>query len=691
MLDLTEFRSELISGDAYDADVSYRSTVFIERVLDILAAGEVLDGVVLCQWQGIGPRQRKVAVSGAAFHPEDDTTSVVLSHFDGTPGETPVLQASEAGKLLRMVSGFLAAALDGALEGRPDPNHAVNELIRSIAERGANLSKVRLFLVTDMKVSARVRELPVEAIGELACELHIWDVARLAELAGRGHEPLEINLIEEFEPVPCLPVHLPTDDYQSYLCVVPGYLLADLYGRYGARLLETNVRGFLSDRGKVNRGLRATIQNRPHMFFAYNNGLTATATDVKTEKAGGEERITAISDLQIVNGGQTTASLFWAKRKHKASLERVFVQMKLSVIPTSMADEFDQVVSDISRFANSQNKVSDADLFANHPFHRAMEKISRRCGVAAADGGQYQTYWFYERARAQYENERTGLSAAQKRAFALKYPKAQLVTKTDLAKFVNAWDQLPHVVSAGAQKSFKRFAEAVTARWEKNHEQFNEVFYKRTMGIAMLYRTLEGLVQKQSWYQGHRAAVVPYTLALLNYLIEREGKKLNLLALWSTQRVPHELEIALVDIAKEVWAGLSAHGDRSLRPQWGNLGEWFKAEQCWDACKGLCIAIPKAIAGILITEAQYNAQDSAGMKAHRVDAGIDAQTEVLKLHDAGYWQRLKDWNQEEPVLSDAEYEGVCRFLAHSPSRVPSEFESRLLMQAKQRAENNGFL
>ncbi len=247
-----------------------------------------------------------------------------------------------------MASGFLESALAGAL--KLNVGSATAELVAALNDQRASaaLLKVRFLLVTDTKLSDRVRELPSEVIADVPCEFQVWDIDRLGELQEEAMSLCRSTLQEFGDGISCLPVHLPTSDYRSYLCVVPGHLLAELYGRFGARLLETNVRGFLSDRGKVNRGLRATIQNRPHMFFAYNNGLTATATDIKTRKINGEERIEFISDLQIVNGGQTTASMFWAKKKHKASLDGVFIQMKMSVIPPEMSDQFDQIVSDIS-------------------------------------------------------------------------------------------------------------------------------------------------------------------------------------------------------------------------------------------------------------------------------------------------------------------------------------------------------
>jgi len=693
MDDVSDFRATMISAGEGDESIEFRTTVFVERACEILADGEVIESAELTQWQGGGSRQKKFAISAAAFHEDDGSVSLILAHFDGRPGEAPQMSGAEIAKFFRTLSGFLEAALTGALEDNVESGSRVGELIVTLCARkaSASLVKARLFLVTDAKISDRVRELSAETVADIPCELQVWDIGRLSELKGKGHEALQIDISEFGEGIPCLPVYLPTSEYKSYLCVVPGHLLAALYGKFGARLLETNVRGFLADHGKVNRGLRATIQGRPRMFFAYNNGLTATAKSVVTSKTDGGETINSINDLQIVNGGQTTASLYWARKKHKASLDGVFVQMKLSVIPPEMSDQFDQIVSDISKYANSQNKVSDADLFANHAFHREMEKISRRTGVAATGGGQYQTYWFYERARAQYENQRATLTPRDRRKFEEKFPKAHLVSKTDFAKYINTWEQVPHVVSAGAQKSFKRFAVLATSRWEKNPDQFNEVFFKRTIGLAILFKALERLVSQQEWYEGHRAAIIPYTLATLSNVLDGNERKLNLLAIWSKQQIPEAVEAALVEIATQVWKGLSNHEERKSRAQWGNLGEWFKAEQCWIACKHLNIRCPESMGDLLITETHYANQDNAGLQGQKVDAGIDAQGEVQKLREDGYWQRLKDWNQEEPILTEAELEGVCRLLGASPTRIPTEVESRLLIQAKRRAETNGFL
>src|SRR5262249_27626882 len=162
---------------------------------------------------------------------------------------------------------------------------------------------------------------------------------------------------------------------------------------------------------------------------AYNNGISATASEAGFVERDGALRLAKLRHLQIVNGGQTTASIFNVMKKDKGvNLDRIRVQMKLSVIKPELVDE---MVPRISQYANSQNKVSDADFFSNHPFHVRIEGISRRLWAPAPEGVLTQTHWFYERARGQYANASAWLKPAKKREFDLQNPRGQVMTKTD--------------------------------------------------------------------------------------------------------------------------------------------------------------------------------------------------------------------------------------------------------------------
>ena len=283
----------------------------------------------------------------------------------------------------------------------------------------------------------------------------VWDATRLHKLeaSSLAREDIVVDLDDHGGPVPILPAHMPGSPYGAYLSVFPGAVLASIYDRWEARLLESNVRVFLQARGNVNKGIRTTIEDEPQMFFAYNNGITATAEAIETEERDGGTVMTRIRNLQIVNGGQTTASIHAALRAKK-DLSGVFVQAKLSIVD---AEQAERIVPDISRYANSQNRIAAADFFSNHPFHMRMEDISRRIYAPAREGAFTQSRWFYERARGQFADRRSGLTAAETRKFDLEHPRAQVFTKTDLAKAEMTWRRQPDVVSKGAQKNFAFF------------------------------------------------------------------------------------------------------------------------------------------------------------------------------------------------------------------------------------------
>ena len=297
------------------------------------------------------------------------------------------------------------------------------------------------------------------------------------------------------------------------------------------------MRSFLGKTGKVNRAIRETIIKKPEMFFAFNNGIAATALSVEV-KAGPEGlRLLAAKDLQIVNGGQTTASLAFTRRKDGVDLSHIFVQMKLSVVD---AEKSGELIPKISEFANKQNKVSDSESFSNHEFHRKLEEVSRRIKAPAKLGSQRQTSWFYERVKGQYRIESAKMSPAEKIRFEADNPRRQVITKTDLAKVENSWQQLPHEVSKGAQKNFDVFSKYVVSEWQRNSPQFNDEYFRTIVAHAIVFRELEQLIPAQSdWYDGgYRANVVTFSIAKLVQIINEQGggKALNTQAIWKAQR-----------------------------------------------------------------------------------------------------------------------------------------------------------
>ena len=401
------------------------------------------------------------------------------------------MNAAAMASLFRRVDSFCERAIDSEFVRELEETSPAFEAAYPIHQNRQKIRRIRVILLTNAVLAVRKKVVEAGNTIGLPVAYNVLDFARYTDiLKSRGNaEPIEIDVTSiNGTPLPCLQAHVHGTNYKSYLVVLPGTFLADIYGLYGARLLEQNVRVFLQARTKVNRGIIDTVRESPDMFFAYNNGLTATAANIDMDRLpDGTLGIRSFTNLQIVNGGQTTASVLYAKDQTSADLSDVFIQMKLSVIEPEKVEEF---VPKISRFANTQNRISEADFFSSHAFHVEMEKISRRLSAPPKPGALAPTKWFYERARGQYKDASAYGTVAERRRFSAEYPRSQVVNKTDLAKYLTTFECVPHLVSRGAQKCFLQFAEEVSKAWEKSQDQFNEGYFRIAMAKAIIFGSI---------------------------------------------------------------------------------------------------------------------------------------------------------------------------------------------------------
>jgi hypothetical protein len=516
-------------------------------------------------------------------------------------------------------------------------------------------------------------------------EFHVWDIARFHRLheSRSGRDDLAIDLSALVDGgLPCIEAGTDSDDYAAYLCVVPGRVLAEMYEEYGSRLLEANVRSFLTIKGRVNKGIRNTILHDASSFFAYNNGIAATASKVTIEDGDHGLRLVNATDLQIVNGGQTTASIASAHLNDHASLDHVFVPMKLSVIAPEKSGE---MIPWISRFANSQNRVNDADFFANHDYHRRLQEISRRLWAPARPGTQHETHWFYERARASYMNETAVLSPAKKRRFMEINPRNQVITKTELAKSENAWAERPNVVSKGAQKNFLDFADRTTKEWDADPDRFNEHYFRSVVCRVILFRKTEEIVSAQPWFGGgYRPNVVAYTLARLARLIEDDGAKrrLDVDAIWLRQGTTPAIDAQLTLIAKAMndvitWA------ERRVQ----NITEWAKQSDCWERARTSPVELLPELAAELCESERVVTAARAAKTLQHLDSGIGAQAQVVELGSA-YWTGAWTWAQQHRLIGPDE-DRLMRQAAGFGHGLPTDWQSVKLLDLKKRLELEG--
>jgi hypothetical protein len=685
MSDLEEFHHELIADIQGDADVLGLVTVeaFFEKVGELLTEAGELDGANRAYFEG-GGTSNPMRIDGYGGDPRDGdgVLSLVLCDFDLSE-EVRVQNKEQIQRLLQRLYRFVVSSLKADFREQLEETSAGFGIADLIATTWKDVEKVKLIIVTNADFRARADAANVKDLDGRPVTLSVWDLKRLRQYMEQGQA--RANLIIDFDrdfggSVPLLAASGSDSALESYLAVIPGKQLAAIYDKWGPRLLEANVRSFLQARGKVNQGIRNTIRDEPHMFFSYNNGLSATADAIEVEKNDLGLQLVRADNLQIVNGGQTTASLHAARKAFAEQLEQVHVQMKLTIVPREQSE---LVVPRISEYANSQNKVNAADFFANHPFHIRAEELSRKV-LARGEGGYRDTKWFYERARGQYADERGRRTIAERKKFDAEFPRSQFLTKTDLAKFENTWARLPHIVSLGAQKNFAEFAKHIGRRWGSEGAAFDELWFKRIIAKTIIFRATEKLVSNAEWYEGgYRANIVTYAIAKLVHDAEEREMVVDLDNVWRYQDISPDLEAALLVAAAEA-QDVITHPPEGVR----NFSEWAKKQACWKGLEDRKLSYLEEFERVLISPnlADERVREARSDKA--VEISVEAELEVHRL-GAPFWAETRNWARERGLLSPRE-NGVLEICAAIPNKMPSEKQCAIAMSALQKLQHKGF-
>ena len=539
-----EIQSLAYSDEAGDS----KENKFTEYVMERLAEAGETEGVRLCPYIKENKLENiQFKINGYALEEGYENIDIFISHYVDINEHYRVLKV-DFDKLIRWSTAFINAGLKGHLDEIEQSSEAFG-LARILSQNRNDIIRIRIFLVSNGEISHDTpKDFQLKNMEDILVRFEIWDIERLHRLEqSKGNrEPIELDFDEMLgTTIPCLEMPVKNDLYECYLAIVPGNVLSFLYQNYGTRLLESNVRAFLQQTGKINQGIRDTIRFKPHMFLTYNNGLSTTAQEVRTRRsADGHLEIVSIKDFQIVNGGQTTASLFHTSRKYKeANINEVFVQMKLTVIKDE--EKKTETVPLISRFANSQNKVTELDLTSNNPFLQRIEELSRTTYAIHPEDRSKQTIWFFERVSGQYKEALNKENTKSKQdSFKLKYPKDQLLVKSDVAKVINIWKLQPYHVSKGSQKNYVSFLKEIDK--EPKSKKINRVYWEDIVANAILFRETDKLFGRKNVNAigdtNIKSHTIGYALAYFHY---KTNNRLNLGNIWRTQRIEDELLIEL--------------------------------------------------------------------------------------------------------------------------------------------------
>lgn len=563
-----EFQDEVLTYVKENSPISTNTAFKILFLSYLTEAGETL--VSDCMLVDFKKDSENMKLDGYAFSEYFRSLTLLVSKYQAKSIPEKI-KKTEIDKLLKKVLKFYKTCGTNDFEALEESSDGY-QAYKFIKGHKADIETVNIILLTNDET---IRYIPDDVhYGKITVRFDVWDIERLYQsvLGGTAVErQLVVKLKKKYgESLPLIKVKGDNEIYDCYIGVISGELLARIYETEGQDLIQKNVRSFLQAIGKVNKGIKVSLANEPQMFMAYNNGISTIAESIAVDEgrsSGDIVNITEITGWQIVNGGQTTASIYNAY-KAKLPLEQVNVQIKLSVI--KQKDRAEEIIHNISKYANSQNKINMSDFNANDAYHVKMERLSRATPIPVAKG-KSTDYWFYERARGQYLVELNRQpTAAAKKEFKSRCPKNRCISKTVAAKCVMTYRGYPDIVSKGLETSFIYFSDMVS---KGEVPEPSEQSYIEMIAKVILFNSCDEII-KNLKFGGFKAQQDYYTVALFG---KYYSDLFDPLEIWNRQSINAETAKTIEELAYFVWN----HFQNPTVPG-VNIGQWCKKEECWE-------------------------------------------------------------------------------------------------------------
>lgn len=563
-----EFNDEVKQYMA-DHEKNTINMAFKEVFLSYLAEREVttLADTNLLEYKKDSENMR---LDGYSYNDYFHSLTILVSKFDPKP-EPEILWKKDIDKYTKRAVKFLRTCDTDLFEGL-EPTSDGYQAYKAIKAVSKEIEMVNVIFITNdlaknyVPDDIKYRKTPIK--------FDVFDIERLYHMILSGnteYKPSVIRFKSKYkQTLKMIRVAGDNHIYDCYVGVIPGKLLANIYKDEGQDLIQKNVRSYLQAMGKVNKGIKASLEKEPEMFMAYNNGISTIADSIEIDESKSDGQVVNIKGVtgwQIVNGGQTTASIYNALQ-NKFDLDQVNVQVKLSVIKDH--EKSVDIAANISKYANSQNKINMSDFNANDDYHIKMEQISRRTYIPVERGKETEQ-WFYERARGQYmvELNRQATPTAKKK-FKTRIPKKRCVSKTVVAKCMMAYMGYPYYVSKGLESNFVIFSDKIK---QGEISAPSQKSYIDMIAKVILFQECDKIVAGLN-FGGYKAQINYYSIALLG---KYYSDLWNVDYIWKEQTITPELAAALEDIALKVWTHFQNPEIKGI-----NISQWCKKIECWE-------------------------------------------------------------------------------------------------------------
>lgn len=665
-----EIKASLISEE----EGTNPEQVFTEIALSFLSDAGETENYRVCFDEKISKRGIEHKINGYSLYENYETLDLFVTLYNGDSTIQNIPKGDSDRTIDRAVKFFRNAIYKNYVNEIEESSEIFDlaHTLSNVPDVKEYLTRVNIFLLTNGEVKTDLKI--NDTIAGYTVFYRSIDINYLFNLSDKSRVPIEINFDQAGYKVPCIVNETENSDYQSYLAIIPGLALADIYEQYGARLLEQNVRSFLQFTGKINKGIRNTILREQHMFMAFNNGIAATAEEVTITDLPNNygKAIAQVKDFQIVNGGQTTASVYHTWKKEKVDISKVFVPLKLTIVKNR--ENFSEIVGRIAEYANTQNRVSASDLSSNRENHVLIEKLSRTSWAPPISGESTQTRWFFERSRGQFKNDRNrfGITTSKKKLFDKQNPRSQMFTKELLAKYINVYEEVyngkklvigPHIVVRGSQKNYAQFL-----NYNFNLKPDN-IWFEDLVAKALLFKNAEKIYGvKPNSIGDMRYITVPYSIAWLGFKLDY---KLDLYKIWKQQSLSANLKDKLYEIMSQIEDYIKIQAPGSL------YGEWAKKEECWKAIKnhGFGISLES-----LKTDLENNSSD----KRKKITED-EVNTQIIQAElDFIYSIPIAKWNEISRIGS--EIENMTQYLNDRAINIQSSIRLKKELTENQRKD-----
>ena len=672
-MELNEFREEFLA-QTHESAITFGNTdedQFVSDSLDLLEKNEEVLTPIQYSCDMRGSQNRNIGFDAYAYSEADSSIVLIISDFE-IENISANLTNTDIDALYKKMRYFIEDAYNNRIKEFCDPSDDIIDIAKDFREKIGNaenteVTAFKFYIITNKVLSSRVKSVDVPNLLNRPASIKIWTLERFFDLyKSSKNERITVNCSDfGIEGIQCIKANVSSSNlFDSYMGVVPGLFLAKLFKQYQAPLLEGNIRCFLDPRGKINKAIKATIiGEHPENFFTYNNGIAVVSNSLTLSEDG--HYITSFDGFQIINGGQTTASLTKALIKGEApagNMEKIFVPMKLTVLNFDVKDEdsaeekqrktdlYNTIVHDIAKCSNQQNPTKEADFFSNDPFHREMERLSllRENETPVKPGALSGTYWFYERSKNRWDQSTFYMTKAKRDAWNRLHPKNQVITKEKFGMYYNTIDLLPHLVCGGGVKNFPSFAENIMKYMEKNPNMINSFFFKKYVAAKIIYDSTDVIIAKADWYPtgGYKAMYVPYTISKIVASLP-QGKEIDWTRIWNAQKIYESLARQIEIVAYKTHCFLKEISNGGIERSYAIK------EETWKKYRQEPLELEEDFINELINGEEFKDKAKSEAKKKRFENEIDLEVKVNTLGSA-YWEAVYQDLDRQKLLSPYE-------------------------------------